>query len=265
LVLCMAKNIFTFPGVVGFAGWDMFTSHSPPWDGEDKISRDFNEVNNKFLELVSSNKFKLRFFTADKHEPVYVVESMKWRNYNIFWSVKYAINATGSSQKNFIECGVCDGLSAYYAINASITEMVKDPKFYLYDAWDGMKKEYLTESEKGCIGEYSYLDISITKSNLKEFDDITVFNKGYLPESLESSENPDSAIWMHIDLNSAKPTLSALERFHDRLVPGGVILFDDYAHIPYADTRTVVDKFFTTKKGINFSLPSGQSIYFKLD
>ena len=113
--------------------------------------------------------------------------------------------------------------------------------------------------------EYSYLEIDSTKSNLKEYEDRTVFNNGFLPDSLEFSENPNDLVWMHIDLNSAKPTLSALESFHDKIMAGGVILFDDYGWICHKDTRKIVDKFFETKKGINFSLPTGQAIYFKLD
>ena len=129
-----------------------------------------------------------------------------------------------------------------------------------------MTDKYLLESEKekGISGGYSYLDVDITKSNLKEFEDITVFNKGFVPDSLEHSRNPDDVVWMHIDLNSAKPTLAVLEYFYNKILPGGVILFDDYGSSYYEETKKIVDIFFETKKGAIFPLPTSQTVYFKL-
>jgi O-methyltransferase len=109
------------------------------------------------------------------------------------------------------------------------------------------------------------LNIESTKSNLKEYEDLTVFNRGFLPDSLEHSENLDALVWMHIDLNSAKPTVSALECFYDKLLPGGVVLLDDYGWQAYEGTKKAADTFFAAKKGITFPLPTGQAIHFKLE
>lgn len=280
--LTAVKNIFTSPekfwialGIIkiifttrktGFFGWQMYTHATLPWSGQDSVSLDFNKTHNKFIELVNSKKFKITQFPEKGRKLELLINSFKWRYYIIFWSVKYAINSTQSKQNNFVECGVCDGTSTYFAINSSITEKNSSPKFYLYDSWEEMTDKYLIESEKekGIAGDYSYLEVDKAKSNLKEFKDLTVFNKGFLPDSLEHSINPSELIWMHIDLNSSKPTLSALEYFHKKMPPGGIILFDDYAWNYYEETKKTVDIFFKTTKGINFSLPTGQAIYFKL-
>jgi len=60
------------------------------------------------------------------------------------------------------------------------------------------------------------------------------------------------------------PTKSALEFFYEIMHPGGIILFDDYAWHGQADTKVVVDEFFSGKSGILLPLPTGQAIYFKL-
>lgn len=277
LALRVAKKIFTSPKGVGFFGWDMFTPHSPPWAGADKVSVNFNNANSDLLELVDSRKFKLSLLTYDtvgpktaldtqkKDDLAYTINNLRWRHYNVFWSVKYAIHATSGDHKNFIECGVADGISTYFAIRAAIFEGCPQSKFYLYDAWEGMKEAGLTDFElgSGLLEEYSYLDIEDTKSNLAEYKDMTVFNQGFLPESLEKSENPTDSIWIHIDLNAAKPTLAALKCFHDGLRPGGVIIFDDYAWNAHGDTKKIVDDFFASTNGTNLSLPTGQAIYFK--
>ena len=189
----------------------MYTHAVPPWIGDDKTSRDFNEVHNDFMELINSNKFELSENVIYPEDRLF--STLMWRHYHVFWSVKYAINATGSGQKNFVECGVCDGVTAYFVAKTSIAEKVNDPKLYLYDSWGKMESKYLTESEKkqNLAGNYSCIDIERTKSNLKEFGNMVSFKQGFLPESLEYSTNPENLVWMHIDLNSAKPTLAVLE------------------------------------------------------
>ena len=80
---------------------------------------------------------------------------------------------------------------------------------------------------------------------------------------LQSPESPISIMYLHIDLNSSGPTLDALEFFFPKLVPGGIIIFDDYAHSGYEDTKIVVDEFFKYKSGLLQKLPTGQAIYYK--
>ncbi len=263
LALRLVKTIFALPKDIGFFGWDMFTPHSPPWEGDSWMSVNFNKANRDLLDLAKSRKFKLK--QLPYNDASYTINNLRWRHYNIFWSVRHAINATSSGHKNFIECGVADGVSTYFAIRAATLESCNQSKFFLYDAWESMSEEGLTAAEKGLglVGEYSYLDISDTKSNLADYKDITVFNRGFLPDSLEKSENPTDSVWIHIDLNAAKPTLDALKYFYEGLRPGGVIIFDDYAWNSHADTKKTVDDFFTSTNGSNLSLPTGQAIYFK--
>lgn len=277
LALRVVKTIFALPKDVGFFGWDMFTPHSPPWVGDSLVSVNFNKANSDLLDLVSSRKFKLKLLTystvgaksasdiSRDDDATYTINNLRWRHYNIFWSVRHAINATSAGHKNFIECGVADGVSTYFAIRAAIFESCNQSKFFLYDSWEDIREEGLTSAEKslGLLGEYSYLDINDTKSNLAEYKDMTVFNQGFLPDSLEKSENPTDSVWIHIDLNAAKPTLAALQYFYEGLRPGGVIIFDDYAWNGHWDTKKTVDDFFNSTNGTNLSLPTGQAIYFK--
>ena len=263
LVLGLAKDILCSKENLGFFGWHMYAPVSPPWTGDGKIFQQFNQVNNHLLELIKAKKLKLmRFWPPYSLE--FRINTFKWRHYNVFWSVKYAIQMNESSAKNFVEFGVGDGNAAYYAMQSLTLEKVNDPKFYLYDSWGPMQGRFLLndEKKKGLEGRYDFLCINDTKANLKEFENITVFNQGYLPESIPFSENPDDISWMHIDINSAIPTREILEFFYDKLSKRGVILFDDYAWKMHKSTRKTVDDFFSNKKGLLFPLPTGQAIYF---
>jgi len=90
-----------------------------------------------------------------------------------------------------------------------------------------------------------------------------VFNKGYVPESFSHSRNPESLAWIHIDLNSSIPTIASLDYFWDRLLPGGLVLLDDFAWPGYEDTRTEVEKW-CERQGLDIlQFPTGQALITK--
>src|SRR5712691_11360785 len=104
-----------------------------------------------------------------------------WRQYMVFWSARYAVKTARSPLKTRVECGVCDGLTAYFAMSG-----VKGHgpfKAFLYDAWEGMKAEHLLESERSAAGNYSFLSIENTRRNLAAFAGETIFVKGFIPAS----------------------------------------------------------------------------------
>ena len=123
----------------------------------------------------------------------------------------------------------------------------------------------LDKTNKSFVIQITALRREIDKmaKNLKKFEDKTIYNVGYIPESLFSEKSPKSVIYIHIDLNSAKPTLATLEFFFPKLIKGGVILFDDYGQEEYIDTKKVIDKFFSNKSGMLLKLPTSQAIYFR--
>lgn len=252
-----------FDGDPDFTGWGMITHTFTPWHegGESELAKCFSKTNELIVNDVMDSKFNLSQFKNEGNEKD-VLDSLKWRHYIVYWSALYASKSTKSITKNLVECGVCDGLTAAFAMHAVMGKY--EFKTFLYDAWDGMKSEYLLESEKVSSGCYSYLNVENTKNNLSKFSGKTVFNKGFIPDSFQKSNNPTDLVWLHIDLNAAMPTKSALEYFYERIHPGGIVLFDDYAWHGQFDTKLVVDEFFSGKSGILLPLPTGQAIYFKL-
>ncbi|HVE43984.1 MAG TPA: TylF/MycF/NovP-related O-methyltransferase [Gammaproteobacteria bacterium] len=68
-----------------------------------------------------------------------------------------------------------------------------------------------------------------------------------IPEYLQ--ENPGMRICLlHFDVDLYKPTKVALEHMWDLVVPGGVVIFDEYAIPPWEGESRAVDEFFAGKK-----------------
>ena len=257
------KGHFVFVTQEFFTGWGMTTGTRTPWmdGGGHKITQDFYSTDIEVKRLVKEKHFNLSQFSKD--DSLKALNSLMWRHYIVYWSSVYAINNTASTEKNFVECGVCDGLTAFYALSAA-ENMNKSFKAYLYDSWDAMEDHRLLESEKESAGEYAYLNMESTIKNLGSFNsDDVIFNKGYIPDVFQCVQNPESLIWLHIDLNSSVPTIDALDLFWDRLEIGGVVLFDDYAWTGHQATQTSVEKWSVDKNATLFHIPTGQALVIK--
>jgi O-methyltransferase len=251
-----------------FIGWGMVTGSDAPWvNSKNDISQEFQVSNKHIKQLVLDGKFILSQYKDECLS--HIMDSLMWRHYVVYWSVFYAVNFSSrkSNVKNFVECGVCDGLTMSFVMKAALDANPKfsdiESEFYLYDSWDAMKSEYLLTSEKDAVGEYEYLQLETTKYNLELFSGKKHYNKGYIPESFNDADNPDSLIWMHIDLNSSKPSVDSLEFFFDKLESKGVILFDDYGWGAYSETKLAIDNWFKDKPGVLLPMPTGQCLFFK--
>lgn len=250
-----------------FRGWGMATTARLPWEAGCgySVAKNFSRADALLKEHVRGGKFILSQFKEmfpdfDENE---FLNELNWRHYMVYWSSTFAVKNTDSQFKRLAECGVCDGLSIFYAINAA-KDMDKTYGAYLYDAWGAMREDLLMESEKDFAGDYEYLSMQATQKNLSMFEASTLFfNRGYIPESFNTAQNPESIVWLHIDLNAAKATIAALDFFWGKLENGGVVLFDDYAHPGYEDTRRSIDEWIETKKGTLLHLPTGQAVVIK--
>ena len=67
-----------------------------------------------------------------------------------------------------------------------------------------------------------------------------------------------------MDLNASAPTRVALEYAYERLVPGGIIVFDDYGHGEVNDQRTVIDEVCSPLPENLIVLPSRQALLIRL-
>lgn len=246
-----------------FSGWKMATGTQVPWHngGGNRRSRSFAACDSRLEGLIASREVNLTQFRAEGVNSE--VAALKWRHYFVHWTAATACQIAVPGEKNFVELGVCDGLTAWYAADAR-RQSGCDGKFYLYDAWAGMRSDLLTSSEKNSEGSYAFLNVENTQRNLAlSGSSDFVFNKGYLPESFANCPNPQSVAWLHIDLNSALPTIASMDYFWEKMLPGGIILFDDFAWPGYEDTRQQIETWCEARDVDVLQLPTGQALISK--
>jgi len=101
-------------------------------------------------------------------------------------------------------------------------------------------------------------NVTEVKQYFKKYPSIKVV-KGLIPEVLEQlSETPIA--FLHIDLNSAPAESAALQKLKIRLIPGAIIVFDDYGGFEGQDQASVHEDFATQNGKDLLILPTGQAI-----
>ena len=89
------------------------------------------------------------------------------------------------------------------------------------------------------------------------------FRQGFIPDTCAGLEG--SAIrFAHVDLDIYQSILAACEFVYPRLVPGGLMVFDDYGFWSCPGAREAVDEFFSARPEAPFALPTGQALVAKL-
>jgi hypothetical protein len=183
----------------------------------------------------------------------------RWR----IWILTRIAIRCASLDGSFAELGVYRGGCSYMVLSSCRPRAGRS--YFLFDTFAGIPDFNLTpqESEDGFAGRLSDVTLNEVKNRLQAWSDMTRFVVGDVFETLPREET-GPLTFVHLDLNAAAPTELALRYAWPRMVPGGVIVFDDYGWAGYEDQRKRVDRFFEDKQDCIVALPTGQAISVKL-
>lgn len=189
-----------------------------------------------------------------------------WRIHVGLWAASLAAKLSG----DFVECGVNKGFLSS-AVMHYLDWNTLEKSFYLLDTFDGVDERLLNAKEiaSGAREKNAHNlragfyvgDIAEVTRNFAEWHNVHIV-QGSVPESLPRAA-PRQVAYLHIDMNCAAPEVAAIEFYWDRLVPGAVVLLDDFAYFGFEAQKAAMDAF-ARSKGVQIcSLPTGQGLLFK--
>ena len=181
--------------------------------------------------------------------------SLLLRINTLAWAATHALRVHG----DFVECGVWRGFCS--AVLADYLDFGHvDKTFYLYDTFEGIPREYDSEKHDSPLFRESGLYESVVQ-RFSRFPNVRIV-RGTVPQSFDLSL-PDQVAFLHLDMNSSKSEIAALDVLYDRVSPGGVIVFDDYGWLGYRAQQIAEDDFMRKRDHRILELPSGQGMLIK--
>lgn len=178
-------------------------------------------------------------------------QAIAWRRYILATAACHCVQLDG----DFVECGVYTGTGIKTV--ADYLGASSFPKtFWGYDTYDynpveghqfaGQQAGFF---EQVCARFATYPQVRLIK--------------GFIPDAF-SQGAPERVAYLHIDLNNAAGELAALEVLFDRVVPGGMVILDDYEWAGvYRDQKRCEDPWFAERGYRVMPLPTGQGLLVK--
>lgn len=179
-----------------------------------------------------------------------ILRARIWRVYALCWAAKSCMGLQG----DFLDIGCYDGKTVSVIDRYCGFSMQRDKRYWLFDMFDNPPEE----SRKGRHGPQLFDQVREMFAQSQQFNII----KGPVPYTFEGNL-PEKIAFAQIDLNAAEPELASLEVIFDRVVPGGLIIFDDFGFNRYSHTRELEEAFMARRGYTIFESPTGQGFFIK--
>jgi len=178
-------------------------------------------------------------------------QTIAWRRYVLACAAFHCVQLEG----DFVECGVYIGTGI-----KTVMDYLGGPAFprcfWGYDTYDYNPVEgHAFEGQQ----EGMYLRI---QERFRGYEQVRLI-KGLIPDSFTQG-TPNKIAYLHIDMNNIEGELAALEHLFDRMVPGGILILDDYEWSgAYRPQKAAEDPWFESRGYRVMPLPTGQGLVFK--
>lgn len=179
-------------------------------------------------------------------------KAIVWRRYVLSCAAYHCVQLRGQ----FVECGAYTGVGVKTVVD--YLGGVSFPKeFWIYDLFEyeeGMPHRAMPEHGKDLYAR--------VRRKFESYPQVRVC-KGAIPEVFDRA-SPDEIAYLHIDLNQAPAEIAALNVLFDRVVPGGIIILDDYEWSGvYRVQKQAEDPWFEQRNYRVIPLPTGQGLVIK--
>jgi O-methyltransferase len=136
-------------------------------------------------------------------------------------------------------------------------------RFWLLDTYEGLVDRLISQDERrrGILpGGYEPCYEQVVET-FRSFRGVEIV-RGVVPDTLPQVKAA-AICYLSIDMNNAAPEIAAAEHFWERLVPGGMVVLDDYGWRKQANQKIAFDRFAEARNVKVLSLPTGQGLLIK--
>ncbi|MBI4614659.1 MAG: class I SAM-dependent methyltransferase [Planctomycetes bacterium] len=182
-----------------------------------------------------------------------------------YYVAKELLLSLGRLDADTAECGVYRGLGSYVLCRYA-ARMPRCERFqhHGFDSFEGLSDPGTHDApDRPGVRAWTKGDMAapldLVRATLADFPWV-VLHAGWIPACFEGASDRRFA-FVHVDVDLYEPTREALDFFHPRLLPGGIVLFDDYGFLTCPGARRAVDEFLGATGERLVRLPTGQAYF----
>lgn len=155
------------------------------------------------------------------------------------------------------ECGVYQGASSYL-----ICQALQGParRHHLFDSFAGLSTPDPCDGSHWRAGQFA-VPMADVQRNLASFPYLD-WHVGWLPHTLTQVAD-HRFCFVHLDVDLYEPTRAAAHFFYERLVPGGILLCDDYGFQTCPGAQRAMDELASSVSEPLIHVPTGQAFLIK--
>jgi O-methyltransferase len=205
---------------------------------------------NRNLSFLADDRFVKAF---QEHASTDVEQAIVWRIATVAWG---AANGMRLGEGDFVECACYKGITARIICDYLDFGSRPDRHYYLYDLFEhdaSMPHHQMPEHGNSLYNE--------VLQRFAHLPNVTI-TQGKVPESFTKAL-PDKIAFLHLDLNNAEAEIGALEILFDRMIPGAVMVLDDYGWLAYNRQKDAEDDWLGKRGYRVLELPTGQGLLVK--
>ncbi len=178
--------------------------------------------------------------------------AIMWRRYILCCAGYHCVQLDG----DFVECGSYAGVGVKTVIDY-LGGVTFPKRFWAYDLF-----EHDASMAHHSMPDHGPALEARVREKFGDYPQVSIV-KGEIPGVFEG-QSPQRIAYLHIDLNQAEAEVAALDALFDRVVPGGIVILDDYEWSGfYRHQKLEEDPWFDAQQYRVFPLPTGQGIVLK--
>ena len=179
-----------------------------------------------------------------EHAGTVTEKAILWRTAVLIWAARHALRLEG----DFVECACYRGTTARILVDAlDLSHTGK--RYYLYDSF---------EADQRAPGVSQEQFEAQVRNRFADLPNVIV-TAGKVPEVLDRMA-PEQISLLHLDMNNAAAEIGALEKLFHRMVPGALLILDDYGWLQYREQKLQEDAFLAKRGYFALELPTGQGM-----
>lgn len=141
-----------------------------------------------------------------------------------------ALSSTRKLKGDYVEIGVYKGNSAIVALEY-MKQIGLKRKCYFIDTYEGFKYDSANKSQDAYFSKtHSDTSAKAVRARLKPYKNYSIIKSNVVRDRLD--HRIKNIAVANIDVDIYEATISALKKIHRHIVPGGIIIVEDYGHTP---------------------------------